>query len=203
VLSVAQRHSMADRGRLEGLMRVADLIASQHLPGHVVECGVFRGGSAVVLADRLMRSSPETEMWLYDVFSGMPEPGPEDPPEAWAEVGKFASGESLVRRTFADAHVADDRLHLVVGRFEETLYDSPRPSPIKFLHLDCDWYASVKVCLEALYDDVVPGGAIVLDDYGHWSGCRKATDEFLGQRAVRVTLKPIDYTSHYFFKPRQ
>ena len=67
--------------------------------------------------------------------------------------------------------------------------------------MDCDWYDSVLLCLRKFYDAVVPGGAVVLDDYGHWSGCRKAFEDFCAERKVRITLTAIDYTSHYFIKP--
>jgi len=59
----------------------------------------------------------------------------------------------------------------------------------------------VKMVLEKFYDAVNPGGTVILDDYGHWSGCRKAADAFFAERNIRVTLTPIDYTSHYFVKP--
>jgi O-methyltransferase len=200
-LAVAQRNSLATRERLLGLRQLATTLAEQRLSGHVVECGVYRGGSAVVLADQLLSVSPTTQMWLYDVFSGMPPPGPEDPPEAWNETGKFPSSEAIVRQTFRSAGVSDARVHVVVGRYEDTLRSTPTPSPIQFLHLDCDWYASVRLCLETLYDAVLSGGVIVLDDYGHWSGCRRAVDEFLAARGLSIELTPIDYTSHYFIKP--
>jgi len=130
----------------------------------------------------------------------MPKPGPEDPQEAWVDVGKFVSSEATVRENFDKIGLPLDRLHIVTGHYEETLNRIPI-FPIAFLHLDCDWYASVKLCLNKFYDWVVPGGAIVFDDYGHWSGCRRAVDEFLVERSITKSLIGIDYTSHYFFKP--
>jgi hypothetical protein len=115
-------------------------------------------------------------------------------------VGKFTSSEAIVRRTFSAAKLTAANLHVVAGRFEETLWSVPS-FPIVFLHLDCDWYESVRLCLERFYDAVVPGGAVVFDDYGFWSGCRKAVDEFMTEHSINVRLTPIDSTSHYFPKP--
>jgi len=199
-LEVATERSLCGRARLIGLQSVANAVAHSRLGGDLVECGVYRGGSAVVIAERLLGSPSSREMWLFDVFSGMPQPGAEDPPEAWQDVGKFVSSETIVRETFAQARVATERIHFVVGRYEDTLRGF-RPAPIAFLHVDCDWYAPVRLCLRTFYDAVVPGGAVVLDDYGHWSGCRRAVEEFIAERRINISLTPIDYTSHYFFKP--
>ena len=183
-----------------GLQRLAEEVAEKRLPGHVVECGVYRGGSAVVIAERLLRGrSSSRKMWLFDVFTGMPEPGPEDPAEAWDAVGNWVSNEDIVRANLRAAKVPLERIHVVVGRYQDTFPDFKPPS-IAFIHIDCDWYESVRLCLETFYDAVVPGGVLVFDDYGFWSGCRKAVDEFLSQRAPLTKLTPIDDESYYFLK---
>jgi O-methyltransferase len=197
---VAAANSLCDPARLWGLRAVAGRVAQRRIPGHVVECGVYRGGSAIILAERLLRGSPGREMWLFDVFTGMPAPGSRDPAEAWGDVGKFVSSPEIVRDNLAAAAIATDRVHIVPGLYEETVRDF-RPPPIAFLHLDCDWYDPVRLCLDTFYDAVSPGGVIVLDDYGFWSGCRKAVDEFVARRCPGTPLVAIDSTSHYFIKP--
>jgi O-methyltransferase len=199
-LNVGAANSLCTRERLIGLQKLAEEIAQRHDTGDVVECGVYRGGSAVVLAERLLRGTEDRVIWLFDVFSGMPEPGPQDPPEAWGETGTLVSSEEFVRNTFAQAKAPLDHVNIVVGRYEETLPGFKSP-PVAFLHLDCDWYESVTLCLDTFYDAVMPGGAVVFDDYGWWSGCRKAVDEFVANRSLDVRLIPIDSTSHYFIKP--
>lgn len=199
-IRVGAANSLCDKNRLLGLQQLADEVAVRGLRGHLVECGVYRGGSAVVIAERLLRTAPDREMWLFDVFTGMPEPGPDDPPQAWREVGTLISNEAIVRQTFTAARLPLDRVHIVTGRYEDTL-PKLQPFPTVLLHLDCDWYESVKLCLRTFYDSVVTGGAVVFDDYGYWSGCRKAVDEFIAERSIEVKLTPIDSTSHYFFKP--
>ena len=124
----------------------------------------------------------------------------DDPPEAWNEVGRYTSSEQIVRETFAATGFPLENLHVVPGLYERTL-PGFRPMPLCFLHVDCDWHEPVRLVLQTFFDAVVPGGAIVFDDYGHWSGCRKAVDAFLAERGLGVTLIPIDRTSHYFVKP--
>lgn len=93
-------------------------------------------------------------------------------------------------------------MHLIRGWFEQTLPEhKKRIGPIALLHLDCDWYVSVGFCLSELYDQVVSCGFVVIDDYGHWLGCRRAVDEFLRQRTDNIVLTKIDHEAVYFRKP--
>lgn len=201
IVQAAKTGSLATHRRLRGVRKVADQAAKRNLPGDFIECGVFKGGSAAVISERLWSTNPAKNTYLFDVFSGMPKPGEHDPKEAWDDVGKFVSSPEHCRETFRRCGINDlSRLHFVVGLYEDTL-PTFTPMPLSFLHVDCDWYEPVKLVLEKFYDSVVPGGTIVLDDYGHWSGCRKATDEFFKARNLNPTLTPIDYTSHYFIKP--
>jgi len=201
-VKVALANSLATPRRLIGLRAVAQAAAARRLGGAFVECGTFRGGSAAVISERLTKTCPDLDVYLFDVFTGMPKPGENDPKEAWEDVGKFVASPEIVRRTFelARADVAPGRLRVTQGLFEHTLPGFVPPK-IGFLHVDCDWHDPVKMVIEKFYDHVVPGGTIVFDDYGHWSGCRKAVDGFLGARGLNITLVAIDRTSHFFIKP--
>jgi O-methyltransferase len=203
-VKVALANSLATPRRLINLRGVARAAAARSIPGIFVECGTFRGGSAAVIADQLARANPQLEAHLFDVFTGMPKPGEHDPREAWDDVGKFVASPDLVRQTFVTAKVplAPDHLHIHQGLFEHTLPGFAIPKQgLSFLHVDCDWHDPVLMVIEKFFDAVNPGGTIVFDDYGHWSGCRKAVDAFLARRNLIVTLTPIDRTSHYFLKP--
>lgn len=91
-------------------------------------------------------------------------------------------------------------VHLVRGWFEETLPKTKAMiGPIALLHIDADWYASTKMCLEELYAQVVEGGIVVIDDYGTWSGCKKATDEWAAARGLR--MRRFDDTEVWLTKP--
>jgi O-methyltransferase len=90
---------------------------------------------------------------------------------------------------------------LIKGLFQNTLASSiDLVKPIAVLRLDGDWYESTKVCLETLYAHVIIGGRIIIDDYGHWEGCRKAVDEFLSANALKPKLISTDYTERWWIK---
>jgi O-methyltransferase len=203
-VKIALANSLASPRRLINLRAVARAAADRRIPGVFVECGTYRGGSAAVIADQLARANPRLHVHLFDVFTGMPKPGENDPREAWDDVGKFVASPEQVRQTFRAAHVplASEHLYIHQGLFEHTLPDFDIPKEgLSFLHVDCDWHDAVRMVIEKFFDAVNPGGTIVFDDYGHWSGCRKAVDTFLVRRNLGVTLIPIDRTSHYFIKP--
>ena len=95
----------------------------------------------------------------------------------------------------------EQTVHIIKGLFEDTITKyKMNIGKIALLHLDGDWYESTKVSLENLFDNIVPGGYIVIDDYGHWRGCKKAVDEFLKQRNLHYTLERVDYTRVFFRK---
>jgi hypothetical protein len=152
---------------------------------------------ALAIAD----SGRPRRLWCFDTFEGIPAPTTEDPDYDLAVeyTGKLKGELAEVRSLLGTLGVAHFT-HLVKGRFQDTL---PRADvgAIALLHVDGDWYESVKVCLECLYDRVTPGGLIQIDDYGHWQGARKAVDEFLRARTIGAKLTRIDYTGRQFVKP--
>ncbi len=88
------------------------------------------------------------------------------------------------------------------GLFQDTVQGAAIQS-ISLLHLDGDWYESVKTCLHGLYDKVSPGGVIQFDDYGHWAGARKAVDEFMKERGISTHLHRLDFSGRQLIKPLQ
>jgi O-methyltransferase len=92
-------------------------------------------------------------------------------------------------------------VHIRKGWFKDTLPIAKHEvGPISILRLDGDWYDSVLVGLECLYDLVVPGGYILIDDYGFWEGAQKATDEFRAKRGIRSPLIQTDHEERYWIK---
>ena len=90
---------------------------------------------------------------------------------------------------------------MIAGWFDETL-ETADLQTIALLHIDADWYASVKIVLEAFYDKVVEGGFVVLDDYWRWPGCREAVTDYLREHQIQgVVLKQVDLHGVYFQKP--
>ena len=85
------------------------------------------------------------------------------------------------------------------GKVEDTL---PKISPdeISILRLDTDWYESTRCELEVLFPKLSVGGVLIIDDYGHWQGCRKAVDEYFSKHGIRMFLQRIDYTGRVGIK---
>jgi len=63
--------------------------------------------------------------------------------------------------------------------------------PVAFAHLDCDWYDSVWTCLQRIEPNLIPGGQLVIDDYEHWSGCRRAVDDYFNNRHEGYLFKQL------------
>ena len=194
-------HTMCSNARLRGLYRSVRYVVSRDIQGDLVECGSAQGGSAALMALTLSRLKLRRRLWLFDTFEGLPAPSSQDPDFELANLftGTCVGTLDEVRGLFQSLNLADD-VEFVKGLFQETL-PLAQSSRIAVLHIDGDWYESVKVCLDFLYDKVVPGGVIQFDDYGYWQGARKAVDEFLEQRQINGSLQRLDYSGRFLIKP--
>jgi O-methyltransferase len=195
-------YTMVRLSRLKALYRLAQELDRRGIAGAIVECGVFNGGSAAVLAYASRRASSPRPVWLFDSFQGLPKPTAADGQAAHDQyrLGWCQGDVAKVKEVFRRVGIPLSRLHLVKGWFQDT-FPKVCVQPISLLHIDADWYESVKLCLEKFYDAVEPGGFVVLDDYGWWEGCRLATDQFLQRRGVEVQLIQVDVIGYYFEKP--
>lgn len=165
-----------------GLARLYTFVNGLSLPpGNVVQCGVTNGGSAAVLWHAC--GGGKRHLWMFDSWEGLPPPQEIDGGKAhskWvymmATNGSWCKGHlQQVQKIMRLANVPDKQYHTVKGWFSETLPERSREiGPIAMLHLDADWYQSTLDCLVWLYPHLVPGGLLVLDDYGYWPGCDAA-----------------------------
>jgi O-methyltransferase len=150
------------------------------------------GGSMMAAAFTLEQYKVrDRDLWLYDTFDGMPQPGIADvdylgsaATKMWE---KWQTGEESdccraslgeVRENLRSTGYPEERVRFVVGKVEETI-PSAAPGQIALLRLDTDWYESTVHELKWLYPLLAPGGILILDDYGYWQGARQAVDEFL------------------------
>jgi O-methyltransferase len=169
--------------------------------GDFVECGVWRGGAAFLMAELLRQGGvTDRKVWLFDSFEGLPPPEEIDGPAAMAYAKNSnnpwyfdncrASLEE-VQGIAADLGLAP-YTEFVKGWFDQTLRNNrERVGAIALLRIDCDWYSSVKCCLDNLYDQVVDRGFVVLDDYYTWDGCAIAVHEFLGRRSLSNRIETL------------
>lgn len=204
VIDRASKYSKASTERLQTMHDALISLDARGIAGDVVECGVWRGGH-IILA-RLV--SPQRRCWLYDTFTGMTEPGPYDrkrsgnkPPPEKAKNKKWtmASLEEVMENMRCEGVLDKNLMQFVVGDVIETLNGPDLPDTIALLRLDTDWYESTKKELEVLWPRLVLGGILIIDDYGHWMGVRKAVDEYL-VASDRERLKQIDYTGYWLEK---
>jgi hypothetical protein len=182
------------RGRI--LHRLAADADRLGIEGALVDCGVWNGGSTMLLS----AGSPLREVWAFDSFEGLPEPGELDGEKSAGWAGECLGAEDRLREGMA-RYGSSERLHVVKGWFEDTLArTAPEIGPIAVLHADGDWYESVLLTLRTFYDQIPSGGAVVIDDYGHWIGAQRATDEFRAEVGETAPLQSSDYSGRWWRK---
>lgn len=205
--------TMTSPERIAALRQAVIHVCRHGIAGAIVECGVWRGGSMMAVARTLLEIGASRDLVLFDTFAGMTPPEPIDRDIAGTPAARALGREDVATGpTWAVSPLADvaanlrstgypaDRMRLVVGDVADTL---PREAPerIAILRLDTDWYASTRHELEHLYPRLAVGGVLIVDDYGHWEGARRAVDEFLERTSAPILLNRIDYTGRIGIKP--
>lgn len=226
MLSRVDDSTMVARDGLFSLYLLALECEARGLAGSFVECGVWKGGAVGLMAQvNLAHGRERRPLHLFDAFGDICEPDASvDGPVAVAQARKWSPSSALdgglrpmtgfydhrggpgsvegnrallVDRIGYDASF----VHFHRGWFQDTLPACQgRLGPIALLRLDGDWHASTKVCLDHLYDLVVPGGFVILDDYGAYEGCRRAVDEFMAARGLRPHLHFVNRDVRYLVK---
>jgi hypothetical protein len=203
VIRAVRPWTMTSNEKLFALVVAVRYVVDHGIPGDVVECGVWRGGSMQAIARVLAaHGATDRELHLFDTFEGMPPPTEEDiqrggptaeellrtkPRTAW--VWAIADLDD-VRAGMEQVDYPAERVHYHPGLVEETI-PGAAPEQIALLRLDTDWYSSTKHELEHLYDRVPSGGVVIIDDYDYWEGSRKAVDEFIAATGARLLLAPM------------
>jgi hypothetical protein len=206
--------SMTSAERMYALYKAVQYIQQGLVEGDIVECGVWRGGSMMVVAEALkLFEGPERAMHLFDTYEGLPEPTQEDV-DVW---GNDAKTWWLQKRTsdrssdWARAHIEEVRRNMsltgfpekniqyIKGMVEDTI-PAHAPDKIALLRLDTDWYASTKHEMEHLFPRLSQNGILIIDDYGHFKGAKQAVDEYLASAKVPLMLIRVDYTGRIAMK---
>lgn len=216
IIRFVQPYTMTTPERVFALIHAVRHIVAAGIPGSIVECGVWRGGSMMAVARTLLRSGcNDRELYLFDTYEGMPRPSEYDV----SVTGAPAADEFDKRKTAEDASAwclatlddvaanlsltgyPEDNLRFVKGKVEVTI-PGAAPEKIALLRLDTDWYESTRHELRHLYPRLSPGGVLIIDDYGHWQGARKATDEYLAENRISILLNRVDNTGRIAVKPQ-
>jgi hypothetical protein len=206
IIEAVYEYTLTPPDRVAALCGAVDYVIDHDLPGAFVECGLWKGGSMMAIAMRLRdRGVTDRDLYGFDTFEGMTPPTDEDvdwrgvrqqPPDKGSTLHIGAGLEDVETNMRATGYPAD-RVHLVKGDVRETL-PGEAPDDIALLRLDTDYYDSTKHELETLYPRLAQGGVLLIDDYGHYRGSKKAVDEYFDGR--RIFLTRIDYAARMAVK---
>ena len=211
IIRSARPFTMTSNQSICALVMATKHIDECLIAGDIVECGVWAGGS--IIASKLAQDKTfHRNFWLFDTFEGMTKPTIEDGVVAqkvfdletkngkdsnWLKISK-----EVVQKNIIDTTGDDNLCNYISGPIEETLISKKAllPSQIAILRIDTDWHDSTMAALENLFHLVVPGGVIILDDYGFWEGSRLAAENFFKKQSFKPFLVPVDKTTVFFQK---
>jgi O-methyltransferase len=207
--------TMTSPERLQGLFLAVNYVVDNRIEGDFVECGVWKGGSSMAAAlTFLARNVNDKKFWLYDTFDGMGETTEFDihhegylaseiikrsDKDNSRSIWCYAAQEE-VEHNMRFTNYPIENVKFIKGKVEDTL-QKEIPEKISILRLDTDYYTSTKAELETLYERLVPGGVLILDDYGHWQGARKAVDDYFAKNGKKPLFCFLDYAGLIGIKP--
>jgi O-methyltransferase len=208
--------SMTSIERLYAMHKATEYVVSAAIPGDIVECGVWRGGSMMMAALSLLALGDKSRrLILFDTFEGLPKPDQDKDIDIWghsnynewtrhqrSETSSDWACASLeeVRRNMESTGYPMENISFVKGMVQETV-PSHVPEAIALLRLDTDWYASTACEMRYLYPRLREQGVLIIDDYGHLKGQRQAIDEYFAEKREPVLLNRIDYSGRLVIKP--
>ncbi|MFP4178844.1 MAG: TylF/MycF/NovP-related O-methyltransferase [Spirochaetaceae bacterium] len=203
-----ERYTMISLERGYSIYRSVEYIVKNDIPGSFVECGVWKGGASMLMALSLRAFGGSLRrIYLYDTFAGMTAPTEQDRiawngssvSERWERFAGWAIPKREVIENFSRIDYPLELILPVQGKVENTLR-SCAPDEIALLRLDTDWYESTAEELKVLYPRLQRGGVLLIDDYGHFTGARKAVDEYFSKGGP--FLHRDDYTGRSAVKVR-
>jgi hypothetical protein len=208
IWATVQPYTMTSPERVVAAIEATRYVVRNQIPGAIVECGVWRGGSSMAVAMTLLEmGAADRDLYLYDTFAGMSAPTAEDlsydgtPAKTMFDRGivndttnkMCRSPMNTVAENLDRTGYPRDRIKLVRGKVEDTI-PATMPGGIALLRLDTDWYESTRHELVHLYPQLRVGGVLIIDDYGDWQGARKAVDEYFAAHDTSPLLNRIDTT---------
>ncbi len=206
IIRSVKLYTMTSPDRLSALIRAVKYVVKNDIPGDIVECGVWRGGSMMAAAKALVNlGRSDRELYLFDTFEGMTSPSQVDIDFTGAKASEILDraprrdGGSVlayapldeVKEAMYQTGYDRDRIHFVKGRVEDTIPNRALRT-ISLLRLDTDWYESTRHELIHLFPRLSCRGVVIIDDYGYWLGQRKAVDDYLAEKGICLLLNAVD-----------
>lgn len=208
-------YTMTSTERMHALYKAVEYVVKNNIPGDFVECGVWKGGSSMLIAQTLLKFGVrDRHIWMYDTYEGMSAPTQDDQDVAGTSAELLLQKASKQDQTSVWCYSSLDEvkanlqrtgypeslIHFVKGKVEDTIPEHIPPGHIALLRLDTDWYESTKHEMHHLFPKLISQGVLIIDDYGHWVGAKKAVDEYLHQHQIPLLLQTIDYTGRMAVK---
>jgi hypothetical protein len=190
-----QTFTLLESSGLDNVEFCVRSVLERNIPGDLIECGVWRGGTCIYMRG-LLKALGESKrtVWVADSFQGLPEPdGDISPLDAVSHeflklVGGFSVSLEAVQNNFAAFDLLDSQVRFLPGWFSDTLQQAPIER-LALMRLDADYYESTQQALDALYPKLSPGGFVIIDDYGIMPlGARRAVEEFRSLHAIENPL---------------
>lgn len=209
-------YSITTIEQMNALYEAVKYVSSNRIEGEIVECGVWKGGSCMLIAKVLnILDEKKRKIILYDTFEGMVEPTDKDVEVQTNELARNILKKEekstekyniwayapldMVKKNMASIDYPEENIIYIKGKVEETI-PGYIPRKISILRLDTDWYESTKHELEHLYPILSPGGVLIIDDYGHFAGAREAVDEYFSGLEKPPYMSRIDYSGRIIIK---
>lgn len=214
IISQVKKYTMTSKERIFALIEATKYVVKNNIEGNIVECGVWRGGSMMAVIKALQNlHHHEKSLYLYDTYDGMSAPTDADESKdghgaaTLLQKNKKTKEDTLwayatledVQKNVYSLHYPQEKIAFIKGKVEDTI-PQQMPGKISLLRLDTDWYESTKHELNHLFPLLSPGGVIIIDDYGHWKGAKKAVDEYIKENNIQILLNRIDYTGRIGIK---
>ncbi len=212
ILKKCKGFTLTSVERMYALYQATKYIIDHDIPGDLVECGVWRGGSSMLMAYTLKKMNAlSRKIYCYDTYEGSVKPGARDVDY------KNTSGDKLwsifesknsklcyvpleeVKKNLFSTGYPENNFVFVKGKVEDTIPHT-MPEKISLLRLDTDWYESTYHEFLHLFPRLSKHGVVIIDDYGFWKGSREATDTYFRENKVKILLNRLDYSGRMGIK---
>ncbi len=214
IIKKISNYSMSTPANHWAIIQSIKHISKYNIKGDFVECGVWKGGNLILFKIISDKFNLNNRIYAFDTFEGMPEPGGEDFDLKGINAKQiydkyrnkdikwcYSNLEEVKSNIMSFNKKYIDEFNFIKGKVENTLIDERNlPEKISLLRLDTDFYESTKKELEVLYPRLSSGGVLIIDDYGHWKGTKKAVDEYFQLSKNFEWLHRIDYGSRLLIK---
>lgn len=206
IIKTVQPFTMIGANRILAQLEAVSYIEQYNIPGDIVECGVWAGGSMMSLALKLKQLGNETRsLYLYDTYEGMTVPTEHDVDLAGRKAVDIFNTQqnngvtanwccadiNTVQQNMLSTGYQPEKFVFSKGDVLQTIPQTV-PQQISLLRLDTDWYESTYHELTHLYPLLVKHGILILDDYNFWAGSRKAVDQYFKENNIQMFLQRID-----------